>query len=70
MLRKSLAPIKDDTEEAPWMVMGTPRFNAVVILYQSLEAELHARPPDLFLGREPLTAKLSSSRRYRAREAP
>jgi len=33
MLRKPLAPIEDDTEDAPWRVMGTPQFDATDGVY-------------------------------------
>jgi Uma2 family endonuclease len=49
MLRKTLRPIEDDTEEAPWMVMGTQQFNAVTAFYVSLKAELCSRRTDLFV---------------------
>jgi hypothetical protein len=49
MLPKPLIPIDDDTEEAPWMVMGTPQFNATTAFYASLEAELRRRPHPLFV---------------------
>jgi Putative restriction endonuclease len=49
MLRKPLTPIDDDTEEAPWMVMGTPQYDAVAALYTSLRHELRSRGAGLFV---------------------
>jgi Uma2 family endonuclease len=44
MLRKPLTPIDDDTEEAPWMVMGMPQAEATTAFYTSLRHELSSRP--------------------------
>jgi hypothetical protein len=49
MQQKILTPIEDDTEEAPWMVMGTPQFNATTAFFASLEAELQRRDHPLFV---------------------
>jgi Uma2 family endonuclease len=49
MLRKTLKPIEDDTEQAPWMVMGPPQFNAVTAFYDSLRVEIQSRPSKLFV---------------------
>lgn len=49
MLHKPLTPIADDTEDAPWMVMGTPQFSAVTDLYFALQGELESRQPRPFL---------------------
>jgi hypothetical protein len=49
MLHQPLTPIADDTEDAPWMVMGTPQFSAVTDLYFGLQGELEMRQPRPFL---------------------
>lgn len=49
MLRKTFAPIEDDTEEASWMVMGTPQFEAVDAFFAAIRAELRSRNPPLFV---------------------
>jgi hypothetical protein len=49
MLRKVLTPIEDDTEDAPWMVMGTPQFHATTDFYTSLQAEMRSRDNPLFV---------------------
>jgi hypothetical protein len=49
MLRKPLAPIEDDTEEAPWMVMGMPQFEAVNRFYDSLQNEMRSRRRSLLV---------------------
>jgi hypothetical protein len=49
MLRKPLTPIDDDTEEAPWMVMGTPQWTAATVLYSALHGELQSRQPAPFV---------------------
>jgi hypothetical protein len=43
MLHKPLTPIDDDTEEAPWMVMGMPQWDAVSAFHAALTAELGSR---------------------------
>jgi hypothetical protein len=49
MQQKILAPIEDDTEDAPWMVMGTPQFNAATALFVALQAEMRRRASPLFV---------------------
>jgi Uma2 family endonuclease len=49
MQHKTLTPIEDDTEDAPWMVMGTPQFNSTRDFSASLEAELRRRDHPLFV---------------------
>lgn len=49
MLRKPLTPIPDDTEEAPWMVMGMPQSDAAVRFYTSLRGELESRQQPLLV---------------------
>jgi putative restriction endonuclease len=49
MQQKVLTAIRDDTEEAPWMVMGTPRSHAAAVFYDSLRTEMASRRPDLFV---------------------
>lgn len=49
MVQRTLAPIEDDTEDAPWMVMGTPQFNTVTAFYEALKIELRSREPQPFL---------------------
>jgi hypothetical protein len=49
MLHKTFAPIEDDTEEAPWMVMGTPQYETVEAFASGLRRELRFRRPPLFV---------------------
>jgi hypothetical protein len=49
MLHRPLIPIDDDTEEAPWMVMGMPQSDAVTALYVSLRGELRSRHSPLLV---------------------
>jgi hypothetical protein len=49
MAQRILPPIPDDTEDAPWMVMGMPQFNATTAFYVSLRTELRSRDNPLLV---------------------
>jgi hypothetical protein len=49
MVQRTLSQIADDTEDAPWMVMGTPQSNTTMDLGISLRTELRMRGDALFV---------------------
>ena len=49
MLHTPLAPIDDDTEEAPWMVMGSPQSHSAASVYIALRAHAGMLQPPPFV---------------------